>query len=860
MSGYYQLKVSELQGGKKRLPFLHQEEAFAELARRFPFPAKGYKGTILVLPTGGGKTYTAASWLCRHALPRGAKVLWMAQSAYLLDQAARTFFEEMHNVDPSLRAAVNLRVVSSSKSHSSSGSIRADDDVLVCTVQTAVLAWNSEQTDGRGAPAKTPFRRFVEACRGGELVVVVDEAHHAPAYGCRTLLTDMKKALPNLYVLGLTATPTYGDRRYSGWLKVIFDCLPWHEAKTEDLQARKILAVPKYIQKDTGQSYEVAPGLFDRLVNKHRDLPEDLIGLLAGNHRRNDRIVSDYLDNRGEYGKTLIFADRWAQCEYIVGKLRENGVRAEAVYSTVSANRGGHTEGSGRRDNRRNEEIMERFRAGGYDVLVNVRMLTEGVDVPDVKTVMVTRQTTSPILLTQMIGRALRGERTGGEGKGEANIVFFHDSWQRVLPFARADGDALLGRPPAQGRDPMQLVSVHLVKMAVEDIRYEGFERAPFLTFVPVGFYSCEYTVAVEEETLVEEYNEAERRVESRTERRQGAESFAERVSAYSFNKEKYDATIAHAMRQDLGRYSGEDTDESLLEGCAKELAAMFFDGGADNMGGQLAENIGRMVRHIAQNGTEPVYTAFADRDLYDLDALAQRLMDVSQMEAGAALEREFHDESKPWKAMYRDIEKFRKAYANALARIWAGMTEGAETPAPKPAAGGAELTAETKAQVLKRDRHRCRCCYIEKFDLKPGARMEADHIRPVSMQGGNEPDNLQTLCCHCNRLKGSDEMDFRARVSPLASPPAELATFPPSASDDAESAVIRIANRFYRCGAVFTVSFRKDSISEYSPEWTIYLRKGNDPKWLRKHHKALLAYAREHFGIDGATKITVRN
>ncbi len=50
-----------------------------------------------------------------------------------------------------------------------------------------------------------------------------------------------------------------------------------------------------------------------------------------------------------------------------------------------------------------NERTISDFRSGKLDVLVNVKMLTEGVDVPDVRTVMITRQTTSSILLTQRI-------------------------------------------------------------------------------------------------------------------------------------------------------------------------------------------------------------------------------------------------------------------------------------------------------------------------------------------------------------------------------------------------------------------------------------------------------------------------
>lgn len=58
-----------------------------------------------------------------------------------------------------------------------------------------------------------------------------------------------------------------------------------------------------------------------------------------------------------------------------------------------------------------NRETLEKFKYGDLDVLLNVRMLTEGADVPQTQTVFITRQTTSTILLTQLVGRALRGPR-----------------------------------------------------------------------------------------------------------------------------------------------------------------------------------------------------------------------------------------------------------------------------------------------------------------------------------------------------------------------------------------------------------------------------------------------------------------
>ena len=44
--------------------------------------------TLVVLPTGGGKTYTATVWLLRNAINKNHKVLWLAHRQFLFNQAA----------------------------------------------------------------------------------------------------------------------------------------------------------------------------------------------------------------------------------------------------------------------------------------------------------------------------------------------------------------------------------------------------------------------------------------------------------------------------------------------------------------------------------------------------------------------------------------------------------------------------------------------------------------------------------------------------------------------------------------------------------------------------------------------------
>lgn len=91
-----------------------------------------------------------------------------------------------------------------------------------------------------------------------------------------------------------------------------------------------------------------------------------------------------------------------------------------------------------------------------------LRMLTEDTDVPNVNTVFLTRQTISKILLTQMVGRALRGSKFGGTD--EANIISFIDNWQQLINWAEfelEDGGINASNAEVCEPLPMQLISLH---------------------------------------------------------------------------------------------------------------------------------------------------------------------------------------------------------------------------------------------------------------------------------------------------------------------------------------------------------------------------------------------------------------
>ena len=395
------------------------------MGKTFIFPAKEYKGALLVLPTGAGKTFTAVNWVCRNVLAKNIKVIWFAQSSHLLNQAFNSFRENALEM-PTTKKFLNMRVVSGSREHCPSSSIDLTDDVVIITTQTAIKNFSSESLDKDGNNYETKLLNFIKKNSSTGIFIVLDEAHHAPAYGFRHMWMELKQLIPSLNILGLTATPTYMDKRASGWLLKIFDKWIIYEAKQEKLIAQKILAKPRYIQKNTGKELPVDDKLYERLVVQHKDLPPNIVQELANDAPRNDYIIKDYLINQKNYGKTIIFADTWPQCVYLSTKLNseldKENLKADYVFAKVEGNSdSAETRNllSKKRTPSDNDRIINEFKEGKIEVIANIRMLTEGLDVPDVKTVFLTRQTTSSILLTQMIGRALRGEKAGGINKEE---------------------------------------------------------------------------------------------------------------------------------------------------------------------------------------------------------------------------------------------------------------------------------------------------------------------------------------------------------------------------------------------------------------------------------------------------------
>lgn len=369
-----------------------QKDVLARLKEHYV--TNGHDSGIMVMPTGSGKTRTSTYFLIKEMISEGYQILWIAHRHMLIDQAADCFykFAGLAKInDPSLRS-YTISCISGEHMN-----IRQVDrsDIVVASINSICRS-------------KDHLRRILK----NKVMIVIDEAHHAFAPTYQDTVKFVRKARKNVKLLGLTATPIRANEADSLSLRAIFDNNLVCSVSMSDLIAKGILSDPRFERVNTCENFEPEITTDEKNhIKRFGELPETLVSKIADSNARNQVILNQYLKNKDSYGKTLIFALNVMHCRFLYDELIKAGVKAGMVYS-------------GKGDN---TAVINDFKNNKTNVLVNVNIMTEGTDIPDVQTVMLTRPTSSEGLLMQMIGRGMRGVKA--QGTQTVNIVDFHDQW-----------------------------------------------------------------------------------------------------------------------------------------------------------------------------------------------------------------------------------------------------------------------------------------------------------------------------------------------------------------------------------------------------------------------------------------------
>lgn len=312
---------------------------------------------LVVAATGTGKTVIAALDFKRLlSADRDLTLLFVAHRQELLDQALRTYREVLAN------GAFGETWVG--------GSRPQRWQHVFASVQSLTAA---------GLATLAPDRFDV---------IVVDEFHHAQASTYRRLLDHLQPR----ELLGLTATPERGD----GFdVRALFQGRSAAELRLWDALEADLLCPFHYFGVSDGTD-------LSQLGWRRGDYDtSELERVYTGDDARVRLVLQQLRDKILDIGKmrALGFCVSVRHAEFMAGRFSAAGISARAVTGETSA------------DERRS--ALQGLRDGHVQVLFTVDLFNEGLDLPDVDTLLLLRPTQSATVFLQQLGRGLR--RTPGK-------------------------------------------------------------------------------------------------------------------------------------------------------------------------------------------------------------------------------------------------------------------------------------------------------------------------------------------------------------------------------------------------------------------------------------------------------------
>lgn len=362
-------------------PMGAQIEALYELNQS---RTEGWDKGIIVAATGVGKTFLAA-----FDSKGFEKILFVAHREEILRQAERAF-----------------KCVRSEKT---TGFFSGDEKVRDCDILFATI-----QTIGRkeylnaGSFSKEAFD-----------YIIVDEFHHAVAESYKGLIGYFRPK----FLLGLTATPERLDNQD---VFALCDYNTVYDVRLKEAINKGWLVPFRYygVFDDTTDYDEISysKGKYDE-----KQLEEALsIG------KRADLILKHYLKYNSR--RALGFCSGRGHAVYMAKYFMENGVKACAVISGAGSVNSFDASNNGNASYILDRKVaVEKLKAEKISVVFSVDIFNEGLDIPEVDSILFLRPTESPTVFLQQLGRGLRKKGN----KKYVNVLDFIGNYKKanLVPF-----------------------------------------------------------------------------------------------------------------------------------------------------------------------------------------------------------------------------------------------------------------------------------------------------------------------------------------------------------------------------------------------------------------------------------------
>ena len=523
----------------------------------------------------------------------------------------------------------------------------------------------------------------------------------------------------------------------------------------KELIKRQILSTPIFEHYYTEERYGDDLSVDEWNTIQHFDsIPEKIAQQMVQSKERNNLIVKTYKEKQKEYGQTLVFAVNIAHAIQLKTLFEQAGIKADYIVSSLVDL---ITLVNLRKEN---ERKIQDYRDGKLQVLINVNILTEGVDLPQTQTVFLARPTVSTILMTQMVGRALRGVKAGGTPN--AYIVSFIDNWNEHIAWVNPES-LFEGSNDFFDQDSGKRIKRDMMLIAVSKIEEFAkllsgmagpLENVPFMERIPLGMYTFSY--------------------EDSNSENQGIDYTCE-VMVYNSTEKSYQDFINY-LPELFKKYNCTDTDtlpNEILFKMEAECHDKFFK--YETIPPYAEEDVLNILKYYDQFAAAPPF--------YSFDYINKKKLDITQIakhiineDMGSKKEKDYIDslwsnnDENLLRLFFNDkiffvnqltLEKNKILYPDLYPPKDPKNITGLPIKLENLTLGEIKRVAPKYEQYLRNTafekskntegKFQCAHCGLT-GDTRKG--FEVDHITPMNKGGKSVPENLQILCRSCNRKK----------------------------------------------------------------------------------------------------------
>jgi superfamily II DNA or RNA helicase len=323
----------------------------------------GHRSSLLVLPTGCGKTVVFND-IAADGAKHGRRTLILAHRKELIAQAADKL-QRFHGIE----AAVEM---ADRKEAQEAGSLFGDGPpVVVASIQSMV-------------------RRLKRFAPDYFDLVIADECHHSPSRTWAAVLEHFSEAK----VLGVTATPDRGDKVALGQ---IFDDVGYELQIQDAITEGWLVPITQTIVETKGidlSKVRITAGDFNAA---------DLDAVMSEAGALHE-IAAPIVEEAGDR-QTIVFCVTVAHA-YLLAEVMREYVRARAERLHRPLTQVEALDGTSSPEDR--ADVLRRFHDGDTQFLLNCALFTEGFDEPAAACVAIARPTKSRALYAQMLGRGTR--------------------------------------------------------------------------------------------------------------------------------------------------------------------------------------------------------------------------------------------------------------------------------------------------------------------------------------------------------------------------------------------------------------------------------------------------------------------